>query len=200
MTNHAMVKRELCGRLQLQRTGNSVAYHGNGILQQLPNHSEAVLSMRESMMKKVGIPNSIKKAIVANHEPNEEGVYQDPTNSTFSNTQKSKLSICLKIQRDAAIHWFQNGHPMKSWITNSEETLGVSEKQAEKFSRGWYNIKRQETSALWAQRQDIRKGDGISLTLRELCEKVAAAVKAKRARKAKTRTNEKYLKMSQKAT
>jgi hypothetical protein len=27
---------------------------------------------------------------------------------------------------------------MKSWITNSEEMLGVSEKQAEKFSREWY--------------------------------------------------------------
>jgi hypothetical protein len=85
---------------------------------------------------------------------------------------------------------------MKSWITNSEEMLGVSEKQAEKFSRGWYDIKRQETSALWEQRQDIRKGEGTSLT--QLREKVAAAVKAKRARKAKTRTNEKYLKLSRK--
>ena len=83
---------------------------------------------------------------------------------------------------------------MKSWITNSEGMLGVSEKQAEKFSREWYNIKRQETSALWEQRQDIRKGEGISLT--QLREKVAAAVKAKGARKAKTRTNEKYLKLS----
>jgi hypothetical protein len=57
-------------------------------------------------------------------------------------------------------------------------------------------FKRQETSALWAQRQDIRKGEGTSLT--QLREKVAAALKAKRARKAKTRTNEKYLKMSRK--
>jgi hypothetical protein len=30
--------------------------------------------MREDMMEKVGIPNSIQKAIMANHEPNEEGV------------------------------------------------------------------------------------------------------------------------------
>ena len=29
--------------------------------------------MREDMMEKVGIPNSIQKAIMANHEPNEEG-------------------------------------------------------------------------------------------------------------------------------
>ena len=57
MTNHAMMKKRIVtnqnratafsilkgGRLQLQRTGNSVAYHGYGILQ-LPNHSEAVLS------------------------------------------------------------------------------------------------------------------------------------------------------------
>ena len=113
-----------------------------------------------------------------------------------SNIEKSKLSTYLK-HRNAAIHWFQNGHPpMKSWITDSEEMLGVSEKQAEKFSRGWYNIKRQETSALWAQRQDIPKGDGISMA--QLRKQVAEAVKAKRARKAKTRTNEECLKMSRK--
>ena len=53
---------------------------------------------------------------------------------------------------------------MKSWITNSEEMLGVSEKQAEKFSQEWYDPKRQETSALWAQRQDIRKGYEISMS------------------------------------
>jgi hypothetical protein len=69
-----------------------------------------------------------------------------------------KIVNLFETHRNAAIHWFQNGHPMKSWITDSEEMLGVSEKQAEKFSREWYNIKRQETSALWAQRQDIPKG------------------------------------------
>ena len=79
---------------------------------------------------------------------------------------------------------------MKSWITNSEELLGVSEKQAEKFSREWYNIERQETSALWEQRQDIHKGDEISMS--KLREQVAEAVQAKRARKVKTRTNQKY--------
>jgi hypothetical protein len=43
---------------------------------------------------------------------------------------------------DAAIHWFKNGHPMKSWITDREEMVGVSEEQAEKFSKEWYNLKR----------------------------------------------------------
>jgi hypothetical protein len=33
--------------------------------------------MREDMMEKVGIPNSIQKSIMANYEPNEEGVYPD---------------------------------------------------------------------------------------------------------------------------
>jgi hypothetical protein len=43
------------------------------------------------------------------------------------------------MHSSAAIHWFQNGHPMmKSWVTNSEELLGVSEKQAEMFSKEWY--------------------------------------------------------------
>jgi hypothetical protein len=70
--------------------------------------------------------------------------------------------------------------------------LGVSEKQAEKFSKEWYNLKRQETSALWEQQQDIRKGDEISM--RKLREQVAEAVQAKRARKVNPRTNQKYLK------
>jgi hypothetical protein len=83
---------------------------------------------------------------------------------------------------------------MKSWIMNSGELLGVSEKQAEKFSKEWYNIKRQETSALWEQRQDIHKGDEISMS--KLGEQVAEAVQAKRARKGKART--KYLQMSRK--
>jgi hypothetical protein len=66
--------------------------------------------------------------------------------------------------------------------------LGVSEKQAENVSKEWYNLK--------AQRQDIRKGCEISMS--KLREQVAEAVQAKRARKAKTRTNQKYLKMSRK--
>ena len=65
---------------------------------------------------------------------------------------------------------------MKSWITDSKGMLGVSEKQAEKFSKGWYNTKRQETSALWAQRQDIFKGDRTSMV--QLREQVAEALKA----------------------
>ena len=85
---------------------------------------------------------------------------------------------------------------MKSWIMNSGELLGVSEKQAEKFSEEWCNIKRQETSALWEQRQDIHKGDEISMS--KLREQVAEAVQAKRARKGNTRTNQKHLKMSRK--
>ena len=84
---------------------------------------------------------------------------------------------------------------MTSWVTNSEELLGVSEKQAEKFSREWYNITWQETSALWEQRHDIHKGDEISMS--KLREQVAEAVQAKGARKGKTRRNQKYLKMSQ---
>ena len=81
---------------------------------------------------------------VANPEPNMFSTARVPTVSFDGHSQSVNL---FEIHRDA-IHWFQNGHPMKSWITNSEEMLGVSEKQAEKFSMEWYNIKRQETSAV----------------------------------------------------
>ena len=47
-----------------------MARHGYGILQQLSDDTK----VQEDMMKKVGIPNSIQIAIMANHEPNEKGV------------------------------------------------------------------------------------------------------------------------------
>ena len=54
--------------------------------------------------------------------------------------------------------------------------------------------------SVWVQRQDIFKDifkeDKFSMV--QLREQWAEALKAKRARKAKTRTNEKYLKMSRK--
>ena len=107
-----------------------------------------------------------------------------------------KIVNLFETHRNAAIHWFQNGHPMKTWITDCEELLGVNEKQAEKFSKEWYNIKRQETAALWAQRQNISKADVVSMS--QLRDQLAEALKAKRARKSKTRSNERYLKMSRK--
>ena len=76
------------------------------------------------------------------------GVYPDWADKDYVfKYPEVKIVNLFEMHLSAAIHWFQNGHPMKSWITNSEEMLGVSEKQAEKFSREWYNIKRQETSA-----------------------------------------------------
>jgi hypothetical protein len=64
-------------------------------------------------------------------------------------------------------NWFQNGHPMKSWITDNE---------------GWYN--RRENSA---------KDGTTTSPMSELRAQAAEAVKARRVRKAKTRTNQKYL-------
>jgi len=88
--------------------------------------------MREDMMEKVGIPTSIQTAIMANHEPNEKGVYPDWADKDYVfKYPEVKIVNLFEIHRHAAIHWFQNGHPMKSRITNSEELLGVNEKQAE---------------------------------------------------------------------
>jgi hypothetical protein len=93
---------------------------------------------------------------MANHEPDEKGVYPDWADKDYVFCIHFKYReikiVKLELHCSAAIHWFQNGHPMKSWITDSEGILGVSEEQAEKFSKEWYNLKRPETSALWAQR------------------------------------------------
>jgi hypothetical protein len=108
------------------------------------------------MMEEVGIPSNIQQATVDNHEPNAEGTYTrtGPTRIRLQAPREFKIVQLFERHRNAAIHWFQNGHPMKSWITDSEGMLGVNEKQAKKISQEWYNIKRRETSALWA----IHKG------------------------------------------
>ena len=80
---------------------------------------------------------SLRKAIVDNREPDANA---NP-NYVFKHL-KLKIAQLFEKHRNAAIHWFQNGHPMKSWITESEDMLGVGEKNAEKFSEEWYNIKR----------------------------------------------------------
>ena len=43
---------------------------------------------------------------------------------------KEKVVRQMKKHRGAAIHWFQNGHPMKALITHHKEMLGVDEKSA----------------------------------------------------------------------
>jgi hypothetical protein len=96
------------------------------------------------MTEKVGIPANIQTAIMANHEPNDKGVYPDWADHFVFKHREAKIVKLFERHRNAAIHWFKNGHPVKSWITNSAELLGVSEKQAEKFSKELFNIKRQE--------------------------------------------------------
>jgi hypothetical protein len=115
------------------------------------------------------------------------GVYPDWADKDYVfKYPEVKIVNLFEMHLSAAIHWFQIRHPMKSCVTNSEELLGVSEKQAEKFSKEWYDLRRQETSALWEQRQDICKGDEISMS--KLREQVAEAVQAKRARKSRGRS------------
>jgi hypothetical protein len=73
--------------------------------------------------------------------------------------------------------------------------LGVNEKQAKKSAKNGITSRR-ETSALWEQRHDVHKGCVVPAS--ELRAQVAEAVKARRMRKAETRTNHNYLKMSRK--
>lgn len=77
-------------------------------------------------MAKVGIPVNIQTAIIANHEPNDKGVYPDWADKDYVFKHREvKLVQLFEMHRNAAIHWFQNGHPMKSWITNSADLLFV---------------------------------------------------------------------------
>jgi hypothetical protein len=91
-------------------------YHvtASWLLQQLPNDKEAILSnARRPDGKSWNIPNNIQTAIMANHKPNEKGVYPDwaDTKITFSNIEKSKLSICSKYTAMPPFTGFKTGTP-----------------------------------------------------------------------------------------
>jgi hypothetical protein len=40
------------------------------------------------------------------------------------------------------LHWFQNGHPMKTVNTQHEAMLDVNEDVARAFFKKWYRMKR----------------------------------------------------------
>jgi hypothetical protein len=49
--------------------------------------------------------------------------------------QKEKVVRPMEKHRGAAIHWFQNGHPMKTMISHHDGVLGVDEKAARSFCK-----------------------------------------------------------------
>jgi hypothetical protein len=60
---------------------------------------------------------------MANHEPNEKGIYPDWGDKDYVfKYPEVKVVNLFEMHRSAAIHWFHNGHPMKSWVTNFFET------------------------------------------------------------------------------
>ena len=45
-------------------------------------------------------------------------------------TPEEKKVEQMEKHRGAAVHWFQNGHPMKTMIERHDEMLGVGEKNS----------------------------------------------------------------------
>jgi hypothetical protein len=109
---------------------------------------------------------------------------------------KGKVVRQMEKHRGAAIHWFQNGHPMKALITHHDEMLGVDEKTARSFCKQWYRSKRQEMPAIWKQRK-VRNGSIHEFSLSELQEQVRDIVERKRSTKPpeKTPPNDEYRKI-----
>ena len=61
---------------------------------------------------------------MANHKPNEKGVYPDWADKDYVfKYPEVKIVNLFEIHRHAAIHWFQNEHPMKSWIRIAKNCL-----------------------------------------------------------------------------
>jgi hypothetical protein len=57
-------------------------------------------------------------------QSNEDGIYPDSADKDliFKHRELKIVKLFLR-HRNVAIHWFQIGHPMKSWITDSEGML-----------------------------------------------------------------------------
>jgi hypothetical protein len=130
---------------------------------------------------------------IDNLEPNNEGCYPDwrfTSAGKYKYTFKHRTEKVVKQMekhRGAAIHWFQNGHPMKTLVERHEEMLRVDEKTALKFCKEWYRSKRQETSAIWKQRKQ-RTGNTREFSLSELQEQVREIVERKRTMKPPEKT------------
>ena len=208
MTKHALVKKGIidnkpgsanctCGKTETQWHTLSTCK-----VQGIPEMRKRYAKRRKTMMDKLKIPIAIQLCFIDNLEPDAEGCYPD-----WSSTSAGKFKYTFKHQtekvvqqmmkhRGAAIHWFQNGHPMKTLVERHEEMMGTDEKTAMKFCTEWYKSKRQETSAIWKQRK-LRNKDTHEFTISELQEQVEEIVKRKRKMipPEKTLSNDEYRKL-----
>jgi hypothetical protein len=165
MTKHALVKKGIienkpgnanctCGKTETQwRTLSTCKVQG------IPEMRKRYAKRRKKMMEKLKIPTAIQLCFIDNLEPDKEGCYPDWSSFragkfkyTFKHQTEKVVQQMMK-HRGAAIHWFQNGHPMKTLIERHEEMMGIDERTAVKFCTEWYKNKRQETSAIWKQRK-----------------------------------------------
>jgi hypothetical protein len=191
MTKHALVKKGIvenkngnanctCGKIETQwHTMSSCTKNG------LPALRRRFAKRRKKMMDTLKIPARIQICIIDNLEPGKEGQYPDWSATsagkykyTFKHREE-KIVAQMEKHRGAAVHWFQNGHPMKTMIERHDEMLGVDERTAHKFCKEWYLSKRRETAAIWKQRThklDNEKEFSIS----ELKEQVKEIVTRKR--------------------
>jgi hypothetical protein len=123
MTNHALVKKKIvadadgAADCSCSCSEPETQWHvvGMGSCNSYPTIRQRFSRMREVMMEKVGIPANIQTAIMANHEPNDKGVYPDWADKDYVFKHRGvKIVQLFEMHRNAAIHSFQNGHPMKS--------------------------------------------------------------------------------------
>ena len=76
-----------------------MAFYGNGNLEQIPM-----------------IRQHFTDGVYCEHEPDADGVYPDWADANFVFKHRDLMTVQLSEKHwNAAIHWFQNGHPMKSW-------------------------------------------------------------------------------------
>ena len=90
--------------------------------------------MREELMDKVGIPANIQLAIMANHEPNDKGVYPDWADKEYVlKYPEVKIANLFETQRCHSLVSKRTSHEILD--NEQRRTAGVSEKQAEKFGK-----------------------------------------------------------------
>ena len=164
MTKHALVKKGIvenkdgnanctCGKVETQwHTMPSCKENG------LPALRKRYAKRRKASMDKLKMPARIQTCFIENLEPDEKGCYPDWSAASAGKYKyefKHRMENVVKqmeTHTGAAIHWFQNGHPMKSMIEWHDEILGawlgLMRNSSTNSAKKGTEVKRQETAAI----------------------------------------------------
>ena len=138
MTKHALVKKGSSKTKTEMQTASAEKWRHSGTSSQIAKKTDF---RRQGTVCKAKEENDGTFCFIDNLEPDENRCYPDWSRTYAGKNmykfkhQKQKVVRLMEKHRGAAIHWFQNGHSMKTMITQHDGVLGVDEKTARSFCK-----------------------------------------------------------------